>query len=235
MRQSPFILIVSTICAMLLPVIAYANQKASMNDRAALDSATSELRLAKNARYNGGKCDIMAATNERGCFFDQHEPVLSTIPWEESDIICIGKVLNIESYLSIDRTHIYTETIINVSQLLKSPKDFKISPDQTLIADQLGGAIKFKDGRVITDGTRDGFMGRAYVKGRYAFFLRRINGGKEIGILRAYEIRNGKVFKLTEDGRPGKIMLPTGSNKAKSFFDEQMFIRELSARPHDPN
>jgi hypothetical protein len=187
-------------------------------------------RGTKSARYNGGGCNLTVPG--RDCFFEHFAPgPLPLIPLKESVLALVGSVTKVQPYLSVDRTHIYTETTLQVEELLKSPEGFKLPSDQTLVVDQIGGAMRIRSGRVIRDGSRIDFLGRAYVGGRYVFFLQQVHESKDLSIVRAYELRDGKVFKLTEDGGPGKVLLSKIPNHADWLSDEQEFLRAV--RRHD--
>jgi hypothetical protein len=169
-------------------------------------SAENKARAAKSARFNGGRCDLTIPG--RDCFFEHFAPgAIPLIPLEQSDIAVLGRVAKVETYLSADRTHIYTETTIRLEEVFKSPAGFNFAPDRTIIADQIGGAMRMASGRIIYDRSVIDFLGKAYAGGQYVFFLRQVHEGRDLAILRAYELRDGKVFKLTEDGSPGKTIL----------------------------
>jgi len=91
--------------------------------------------------------------------------------------------------------------------------------------------MKLLSGRVIHDNTRSGFMGEPRVGGRYVLFLKAIHQGEDLEILNAYELRDGKVFKLTEDGSRGKVLLSKTPNKPDSLSDEQKFLQAM--RQHE--
>jgi len=73
-------------------------------------------------------------------------------------------------------------------------------------------------------------MGRPRVGGRYVFFLQQVHEGKDLEILKAYELRDGKVFKLTEDGSLGKVILSKTPDKSDSFSNEQTFLQSVRER-----
>ena len=187
-------------------------------------------RQAKSTRYNGGGCDLTVPGRE--CFFEHFAPgAIPLIPLKESAFALLGTVTKVQPYLSADRTHIYTETTIQIEEVFKSPETFNLPPDRTVITDQIGGAMRMDSGRVIHDGSVVDFIGKTYVGGRYVFFLRQVHEGKDLAILSAYELREGKVFKLTEDGIPGKVLLSRTPNKPDSLSDEQGFLQTI--RQHD--
>lgn len=187
-------------------------------------------REAKSARYNGGGCNLTIPG--RDCFFEHFAPgPLPLIPLKESALALVGRVTKVQLYLSADRTHIYTETTIQIEELFKSPESFSFPPDRTLITDQIGGSMRMASGRVIHDGSVVDFIGKTYTEGRYVFFLRQVHEGKDLAILSAYELRDGKVFKLSEDGSPGKVLLSTLPNQPDVLSDEQGFLQAI--RQHD--
>jgi len=63
--------------------------------------------------------------------------------------------------------------------------------------------------------------------GGYVLLLKAIHEGKDLEILKAYELRDGKVFKLTEDGSPGNVLLSRTPNKPNSLSDEQGFLQTV--------
>src|SRR5947207_5796420 len=110
------------------------------------ESKEREARLAKNLRYNGGGCDV---TQGEDCFMEQYEPrALPLIPLAEGAIAFKGQVVKMQCYLSADRTHVYTEATWKVDEMFKQPTDFKLSSDEIIITDQIGGAIKLHSGRI---------------------------------------------------------------------------------------
>jgi hypothetical protein len=190
-------------------------------------------RAAKSTRYNGGGCDLTVPGQD--CFFEQFAPgALPLIPVKESAFVLLGRVTKVQPYLSADRTHIYTETTIQIEEMFKSPERFSLPSDQTLVADQIGGAMRTASGRVLRDGSRIDFLGQAYVGGRYVFFLRQVHEGKDLEILRAYELRDGKVFKLAEDGSRGQVILSKTSGREDSLSREESLLHFIREQTHAP-
>jgi hypothetical protein len=191
------------------------------------DSKKREVRLAKSVRYNGGRCNITT----QDCFFESVYPSgLPLIPLNESAVAFVGEVLRIQPYLSEDLTHIYTETTFRVEEIFKQPKDFMLSSDEIIITDQIGGAIKIASGRIVRDDTRYGFMGRPYVGGHYVVFVKMTHKGEDLTVIRAYELRDGKVFKLTEDGTAGSEVLSEKPNQPDFLSKEDTFLKAVRSR-----
>jgi len=195
-------------------------QPSDVTDEASLPREPNEreARLAKNMRYNGGSCHLTAGED---CFFDIIEPwYLPLIPLKRSTIAFVGEASTIQSYLSEDGTSIYTETTFRVEELFKSPANFVLSSDRTVVVDRPGGAIKMRCGRIVRDDTRDGFLGRPRVGMRYVFFADSIHEGKDFSMLRGYELRDGKVFRLTENGSQSNALV-------SNLWQEKEFLKAV--------
>ena len=223
-------------CAVLTlataPIVVSARPTGNPSPRGAIAAERPEPRPersaereAKNKRYNGGRCDITTTENDNECLFDQYEPRgLPLVPTKPSTIIAVGKVVSVKSYLSADRTHIYTETAVNVEELLKHRGAFKLPSDQQLITDHIGGDMQLSSGRIVHDKTRSGFMGKLRVGDRYVLFAHHIHKGKDLAIIMAYELRNGKVYELAEDGSAEKVLLSKTPNDADTLSSEEGFL-----------
>lgn len=204
-----------------------AKQQSNVPDEAPLpeDPKEREARLAKNARYNGGGCDL---TRGEDCFMEQYEArALPLIPLAEGIIAFRGEVTKMQAYLSADRTHVYIETTWKVDELFKQPKNFNLASDRVIITDQIGGTVKLGPGRIATDNTRNEFMGKPYVGGHYVVFLEMIHKGEDLTMIRAYELRGGKVFRLTEDGTPGRLVLSNKPNQPDVLSSEETFLQAV--------
>jgi hypothetical protein len=187
-----------------------------------------EARLAKNIRYNGGSCDITALTPGHSCFSDQVLPrALPLIPMKESAIVLAGQVSKIGFYLSEDRTHIYTEISLRIEEVFKNPQNSTTASSQTVIIDQIGGSIRMPSGQIVQDGTRIDFLGRTRVGGRYILFANTIHEGKDLTLIRGYELRDGHVFKLTENGNPGDVLVSSTPGDADIPSEEKPFLQAV--------
>ena len=193
------------------------------------DSSEREARLSKNTRYNGGGCEITTVTSTHPCFFDQVLPRgLPLVPLQETSIAFTGQVSRIQPYLSADRTHIYTEIAIRIEEIFKSPADYKLPRDKTIIVTQIGGTLRIRSGQVVHDGTRIDFLGKMAAGGRYMVFARKIHANKDVTLVRAYELRDGQVYKLTDDGTPSTIPVSSIPGIANTSSEEKAFLQSVS-------
>jgi hypothetical protein len=225
MSRKSYVLIIATAFALALLGLTLLSAQVTSESR------ENTARQEKNRRYDGGHCDL---TRDEECI-EQYEPrALPLIPLKESAFAFVGQVTKMQPWLSEDRTHIYTEASVHVGEVLKSPEGFSLPPDRMLITDQIGGAIKVPSGHILRDNTRSGFMGRPYVGGRYVLFVREIHEGKDLEVLRAYELRDGKVFKLAEDGGRGQVILSKTSGREDSFSREKSLLHFIHEQLHAP-
>ncbi|MGD0841951.1 MAG: hypothetical protein ABSA32_12415 [Candidatus Acidiferrales bacterium] len=222
---------------------ALSTQQANVLDEEPLplDPKERDARLAKNTRYNGGGCDITSVTPDHPCFFEQMWPRgTPLIPLKESTVAVAGEVSRIQPFLSEDRTHIYTEISVRIEEAFKSAPNFESSSGQTIVVDQIGGAVRMPSGQIVQDGTQIDFLGRTRVGGRYVLFASAIHQGKDLTLIRGYELRDGQVFILTDDGGPGSVLLGAtipGGADASTFSQEKAYlqaVRNTAAHPNSP-
>jgi hypothetical protein len=151
---------------------------------------------------------------------------LAAIPAARSDLIVIGTVAVAEAKLPPDRSAIFSEFTIRVTNALK--RDGPGPTPSTIVADRWGGRVRFASGKV------EAFTvsGRAYPKTgqRYLFFLK--NNGYELDydIVTAYALADGHVQAL--DGAGFGASNPLQFDKYDGV-DENEFIKLVRAAIDD--
>jgi hypothetical protein len=181
-------------------------------------------RLAKNLRYNAHEADLTKRSDES--FIEQVWPrSLPVIPAKESALVLVGTVVKMQPYLSGDRSRIYTELTIQSEEVVAS--DVRLSTTKVPVIDRIGGVLKTQSGQVVRDGIIIDGLGRTRVGGRYVLFAKRIHHGKDLTLIRGYELREGQVFKLTEDGNPGDVLVSSIPGDANIPSEEKAFIQAL--------
>lgn len=193
------------------------------------DPSERQARLVKNRYFNGGHYDL---TRDEDRFIEHYAPArLPVIPLKESGIVFVGSLLKIQPYLSEDRTHVYTEMTFGVEDdLFKSPSTITRPADGTLIIDRIGGTMRLRSGQVVRDYTDLGIGGNPYIGGRYVVFAKEQPNHGPLDIVRAYELRDGRVFRLAEDGKPGEVLLTTKANQIDDpLSNEQTFLQAVRA------
>jgi hypothetical protein len=154
-------------------------------------------RRARGARHDGegtvhepGKRP--GITYETTLYTDW-EVGLPALPAYRSDAVVVGEVLDAGAYLSNDKTGVYSEFTIKLSDVLKNDSS-PLTRGSSLVAERLGGRVRFPSGEVLPVQIVGQGMPRA--GRRYVFFLKRDDQGQAYNILTAYELRAGKVLPL---------------------------------------
>ena len=184
-----------------------------------------EARRAKNTRYNAGGPDLtVERPPDSEIFVEQVWPAVNFIPASDSAVVATGKVVKVQPYLSADHSRIYTELTVQVDEVLKRDGDNRLSAVHTVVIDRLGGALKLKTGRVVRDDIQIDNLGRPNLGKRYVFFVRRVNDGSDVSLIKSYELVDGKVF--TNDSRSSKLIssLP---GVPKAWASEATFVEAV--------
>ena len=151
---------------------------------------------------------------------DPDEPAF---PIETSDTILVGDVVRAQAYLSNDRTAIYSEFTVGVSQILKNSGKL-LSPGDRIAVERPGGALRFPSGKVLIRGLLGKPLPR--IDARYVFFLKRIDGD-DFSITTAYELCDGHVFPLDGLSANGKVFAPFAAYQQYKGTDEAEFMTKL--------
>lgn len=171
-------------------------------------------RRAKNRRYDTGSyrhdrrlTDLPSGVGAIRGSTNTETPPPPPLPAAESDVVIVGTIRHAQPYLTESQTSMYTEFAIQVEEVLKNDARASITVGSIIEADREAGAMRLRDGRVIRFKTAG--AGRLPRIGRqYVLFLKRVNDGQDLSILRGYELRQGRVFPL--DGETRVYMPETG-------------------------
>jgi hypothetical protein len=122
---------------------------------------------------------------------------LSSLPVDVSDVIVRGEVTNAQAHLSEDGTGIYSEFTLKINEVFKGGSD-SVSLDQEIVAERIGGAVRFPSGKVQRYSVAEQGMPRP---GReYVIFLRRSTEDGDFNIITGYELQGGHVTPLDGGG-----------------------------------
>ena len=138
-----------------------------------------------------------------------HTPVQLALPVLESEAVVIGEVVGAEAYLSNDRTSVYSEFTLQLSDLLKNTSKQDITIGSLLTAERTGGGVRFESGKVLRRGRLHETL--PVVGRRYLLFLKRHDEAGGFSIITGYELRDGRVYPL--DG----VNVPDGGSKLPQF------------------
>lgn len=161
--------------------------------------AADAARASRNARRDGhGFLSVNPDRRAADVLLSRHGRAgLAELPAAESDLIVEGKVTGSAAYLSNDRGAVYSEFDVRVTDVLKAAPGVSARPGETVVAERLGGRVRYPDGRVVRYGVAgDG----SPAKGKtYLFFLAAAEGGG-FELLTAYEVAGGKARALDAQG-----------------------------------
>jgi hypothetical protein len=120
---------------------------------------------------------------------------MAALPVTQSDVIVAGKVVDAQAHLSDDRTDVYSEYSVEVSDIFKNTGN---AVSGTISTTRMGGAVRFASGKV-QEYKRVGHG--VPVRGNlYVLFLKREEEG-DFTILTGYELSNGLVTPLDGEGQ----------------------------------
>lgn len=153
---------------------------------------------------------------------------LSALPIEQSDAVVLGVVTSRDAYLTEDRTGIYSEFTVLVSEVFKDPTK-AITSDTPISVNRTGGAVRFKSGKI--QRYEIAHQGMPEVVAQYVFFLRRTSAG-DLLILTGFKLVDEHVTPLdgNENNDP-RLVLPFAKYAGT---DEAQFlkkVREAAASP----
>jgi hypothetical protein len=191
------------------------------------DSRAREARLSKNKRYGGGKCDLTVERDQRCFFIEQWPATLPAIPLDESDLVVVGQVTDTAAYLSSDRTHVYTEVEVRLEEVLKTSADSGTVAGGSVVLDRIGGSIKLRTGQIVSDDSRIASLGMPRTGSRCVFFARKIHKNKDLSLIRVYELRDGRVLTISEDGGARQYSPINPVSSASDLERESAFLAKL--------
>jgi hypothetical protein len=125
---------------------------------------------------------------------DYLDPNLPALPVKQSDAVLVGEVVDANTYLSDDKTGVYSEFSVRVEQVLKN--DGTLTPACSIDIEREGGRVRFGSGKIHTysiDKTNMPQIGTKYI-----LFLKREGTDQAYHLLTGYELRADKVFPLDE-------------------------------------
>jgi hypothetical protein len=145
---------------------------------------------------------------------------LTALPVQQSDIVILGNIIAKEAHLSDDRTGIYSEFTVQITEVLADATK-KLIVGASLTVNRPGGKVRFASGRIQSyEISGQGMPGIA----QYALFLRKTDDGDFL-IVTGYELSGEKVIPLDgEDISDPRSNLPFAKYRNA---DQVTFLKEL--------
>jgi len=164
------------------------------------DPEKKRLRQIRNAKHNseagpdGQKRAVLSERLETVVLdlpltTHAEEPAL---PIDQSDVVIVGRVTNVNAYISEDKTTVYSEATVKVEEVLTG--ESPIQPGDVVTTTRDGGAVRLPSGKIL----RRGRLGRNIPEASrtYLFFLDYLDEIKDFSIITAYELSEGVVTPL---------------------------------------
>lgn len=100
----------------------------------------------------------------------------------------------------------------------------EVRKDHAFVIDMLGGGIRLKSGCVVRDGVHIDGLGSPLIGKRYVLFAPKLNSAGDFGLIKSFELRDGRVF--ANDSRADRI-ISTLPGVPKQWGFEAQFISAL--------
>ena len=176
-------------------------------------------REAKSKRYDNSTMSV-DPSYESTANTGHWASALSALPVDQSNAVIVGEVVDAQAYLSDDKTGVYSEFTINVSEVLKDGDPACLGAGNLITVERAGGRVRFPSGKVskyFTVGQGMPRRGR-----RYLLFLTRTQ--QDYQLLTGYELRAGRVFLLDNPGPRHPITTYQDLDEAKLLNDVRVAI-----------
>ncbi len=123
-----------------------------------------------------------------------HTTPTSALPIESSDAVVFVEVISAESYLTPDKTNVFTEYSSKVTKVLGSTSRVSVREGDVITAERRGGTVKFPSGKLLR--FRIQGQGELSPGSNYLLFLRGDAVGDDFRIVTAYETAKGKITNV---------------------------------------
>lgn len=157
-----------------------------------------------------------------GRFTEEIPPPL--IPTRESDLIVIGKAVEVTAHLSNDKTGVYSEFTFRISQVMKNSNPLKPKQGSSITFDRPGGVVCYPTGQKVL--YEHGQKGMPEVGREYLLFLRTDTTSDNYDVITVYELRDVSTVPL-DSGRNVEDIKRMG----KSAFVQT--VRDELSRPNE--
>jgi len=134
-----------------------------------------------------------------GRYDEDEKPPPEIIPNAESDLIFIGRIVDVKAYLSNDKEGVYSEFTIRAEQILKNDASKKVEQGGTITTDRAGGFVSYPNGQKVL--YRHNELGLPFVGNEYLMFLTNDKKSPNYSILTLYELKDGAVIQLDSKRR----------------------------------
>lgn len=185
------------------------------------ETPADEMRRSRSEKRNKSDWQVdPASSGDSTVVVDSIDLNLPAFPTQKASAVVLGTVTDARSYLSNDKTGVYSSFTIQVEEVLKNPG--KLTAGNLIEGEREGGRVQFPSGRIRLYMITEQDMPK--VGSRYVFFLNDGDNETVFEIITGYEIRDSSVFPLDK--------LPKASAYENSAAPT--FLRELRTKLAKP-
>ena len=165
-----------------------------VNLNSLINTNVDEKRRKKNRRFNNRGVVVADIAPNVGGAEITPETDIPDLPFALSDLVIEGDITDSNALLSEDKTGIYSEFTVLVTEIVKSSPSAQVKKNDSITAERFGGRVRYPSGQIV----RYRVAGRGSPKkgGKYFLFLKKIEDSDSYRIVTGYEIHNNKVFAL---------------------------------------
>jgi hypothetical protein len=155
------------------------------------DPAEKAKRRKRSKHYDGRQLVMenpspsgTATVVDSEVFFD-----LPALPIDESDLILIGDILSSDAHLSNDKSAVYSEFGVQVSEVLRGSVS-----NQGIVVSRIGGVVRYRSGH--SERYQIAGQNMPALRERYLLFLKQTGDPQAFEMITAYEINLARVVPL---------------------------------------
>jgi hypothetical protein len=152
-----------------------------------------ENRQHQNRRHNHGALELAETPGTSTEVTVSSESSMPDFPFKISDLVVEGTVTDSNAFLSTDKTGVYSEYSVAISDLIKSSASSTVRKHDSITAERFGGRVRFPSGQIVR--YRVSGQGSPAKNTKYVFFLKKVDPDRYL-ILTAYELRGNNAFAL---------------------------------------
>jgi hypothetical protein len=155
-------------------------------------------RKAKSKRYDklGLVSKQVPDYVDETALYSHWQENLPAFPVEQSHAIIIGETLDSQAHLSNDKSGVYTESSVRISEILKQDSSSSLVSGAVISVDRPGGFVKYPNGRKVL--YRVVGLNMLRVRKQYVLFLGDASDGGNYRVITGYELMVGGVSPLDE-------------------------------------
>lgn len=198
--------------------------------------ATNASRKAKSEKYNKIKILEPDITGDEKFVSSSHWAAgLTPLPVEKSQVILIGKVLDIKAFLSENKASVYSEFKIEIEKVLKNKEQQSFEEDKYIKIERQGGVVRYPNNYTAWSLVAGQHMPKLGQK--YLFFITK--DFPQLGyqkndfyLLTAYQLKEGRVFPLDAPSGGKHPIATVYKGKEESLLLDEL-LKIIDASPNN--